>query len=311
MGLVKRLIVAAVPAAMAAGVLLAAPAGAQSQAAGCADTAVFETDGFTHGLDMANWRNSDFNKHVPAGHRIIEVPYYAGVIPVYNRKALDASVAEGVSKLTAAVRGFHASCPGSHLTLAGYSEGAVVAGDVLHKLSASSAIPHSQINGVLYGDPRRPFGDGGLGGVAGGVETNFPTVVPGVTMKGPHEFGDLTVREVCNENDGICNSANMITNMAAFANGLEGYRAGDHGYDLNPVADTGDGLTLHRQKPRIPYGAPLPVKVGTPYQLQQQFGHGAAMQAFDKAATGVMSKLGTNRVSQLNKLPWFQLIKAG
>lgn len=307
----EKLTAAAVPAAMAAGLVLAAPASAAPAVAGCADTAVFETDGFTHGLDMANWRNSDFNKHVPAGHQIVEVPYYAGVIPVYNRKALDASVAEGVAKLTDALRRHHAACPASHLTLAGYSEGAVVAGDVLHTLSTSSAIPHSQLNGVLYGDPRRPFGDGGLGGVAGGVETNFPTVVPGVTMKGPHEFGDLTVREVCNENDGICNSANMITNAAAFANGLEGYRSGDHGYDLNPVADTGNGLTLHRQQPRIPYGAPLPVKIGTPYQLQQQFGGAAAAQAFDKAARAAMAKLGTHRVEGLNKLPWFQVVNAG
>src|SRR5690606_17496087 len=131
---------------------------------------------------------------------IVQVPYFAGVFPIVDRLALDESVAEGTAKLEQAVRDYHAACPGTRLVLAGYSEGAVVAGDVLQKLSTDTAIPHNQLNGVLYGNPRRQFGDGGLGGVAGGIETNLPTILPGVTMMGGQEYGDIAVRNVCNEN---------------------------------------------------------------------------------------------------------------
>ncbi len=292
----------------AAGALLATT---PAEAADCPGTAVFETDGYTAGESLVNWNNSRFNHNVPAGVQIIQVPYYAGVFPVVDRLALDASVAEGVGKLTTAVNGFHAACPGSHLTLAGYSEGAVVAGNVLENLAKSSAIPREQLNGVLYGNPRRPFGDGGRGGVAGGIETNLPSILPGVTMQGPHDYAGIAVREVCNENDGICNSTNMITNLAAFANGLEGYRTGDHGYDLDPIRDTGNGVTLNPQQPRIPYGAPLPLPIGTPWQIQQQlFGDGPARQAAITARNGLGGLLTPQALAALGNRPWFRLLAA-
>jgi hypothetical protein len=57
----------------------------------------------------------------------------------------------------------------------------------------------------------------------------------------------------------------MITNALAFANGLDGYLSGDHGYSINPVRDQGNGLTLNLQAPRINYGPPLPLAIGTPW----------------------------------------------
>lgn len=295
-------------AVVATGALVAA---APAQADACPATAVFQTDGYTAGESLVNWNNSRFNHNVPAGVQIIQVPYFAGVFPVVDRLALDASVAEGVGKLTTAVNDFHAACPGSHLTLAGYSEGAVVAGNVLERLAKSATIPREQLNGVLYGNPRRPFGDGGRGGVAGGIETNLPSILPGVTMQGPHDYAGIAVREVCNENDGICNSTNLITNVAAFANGLEGYRTGDHGYDLDPIRDTGNGLTLISQQPRIPYGAPLPLPVGTPWQIQQSlFGDGPARQAATTARNGLGSLLSPEALALLGNQPWFRLLAA-
>jgi hypothetical protein len=299
---------------VAAGVLMAtvpAQAVAPARAEACPATAVFQADGYNSGESLVNWNNSRFNHNVPAGVQIVQVPYFAGVFPVVDRLALDASVAEGVGKLTAAVNNFHATCPGSHLTLSGYSEGAAVAGNVLERLAKSTAIPREQINGVLYGNPRRPFGDGGRGGVAGGIETNLPSILPGVTMQGPHDYAGIAVREVCNENDGICNSTNMITNLAAFANGLDGYLSGDHGYDLDPIRDTGNGVTLNSQQPRIPYGAPLPLPVGTPWQIQQQlFGDGPARQAAVTARNGLGGLLSPEALALLNNKPWFRLLAA-
>ncbi|MDQ3785904.1 MAG: PE-PPE domain-containing protein [Actinomycetota bacterium] len=306
---------AALATALVTGLVTAAAALTTSQvtaaAAACPGTAVFETDGYGAGESLVNWNRSAFNANPPAGWQIVQVPYYAGVFPVVDRLALDASVAEGTAKLDRAVRDFHAACPATRLVLAGYSEGAVVAGDVLERLARETAIPHGLLNGVLYGNPRRPFGDGGVGGVAGGIETNVPTILPGVTMKGGQNYGGLAVRNVCNENDGICNSTNMITNLAAFANGLVGYASGDHGYDLNPARDLGSGLILHRQPQRVAYGPPLPIPVGTPWQIQQLLGGNAGRAEVVAARNGLAAFIGQPMLDHLAATsPWFKLIQA-
>jgi hypothetical protein len=307
-GIRRSLAAAAVAAAAVSVVGVGAPAQADPLA-NCAATAVFETDGYGSGETLANWNNSGFNHAPPAGWEIVQVQYYAGVFPVVDQKALDASVAEGTANLTRAVTDYHAACPGTQLVLTGYSEGAVVAGDVLEQFSQSDAIPHGQLNGVLYGNPRRDFGDGGIGGVAGGIETNVPTILPGVTMKGGQHYGDLAVRNVCNENDGICNSANMITNLLAFANGLVGYAQGDHGYDLNPARDLGSGLIFIHQPQRIGFGAPLPLPIGTPWQLQQQFGGNAGRNELITARNSLAAIIGQPMIDQLAATsPWFKMI---
>ncbi|EHK80141.1 cutinase family protein [Saccharomonospora azurea] len=277
----------------------------------CPDTAVFEVDGYGHGEELTNWNNTAFNANPPAGWEIVPVPYHDGVFPGMDEYPLDAAVADGAGKLDAAVRDFHARCSGTRLVLAGYSEGAVVAGNVLESLAKSTDIPHELINGVLYGNPRRAFGDGGAGGVAGGIETNLPTILPDVTMQGPHDFGDLSVADICNENDGICNSTNMITNLAAFANGLVGYASGDHGYVLDPAADLGKGRVLHRQPQRVPHGPPLPIPVGTPWQIQQLLGDGpAARDAVRTARNGLAGLVGQETLDRLAETsPWYNLVK--
>ncbi|MGB3439097.1 MAG: cutinase family protein [Actinophytocola sp.] len=309
----KRLGTLAVALAAAAAALIVPSVTASANAAAaCPGTAVFEVDGYGSGESLVNWNRSGFNANPPAGWQIIQVPYFAGVFPIVDRLALDASVAEGTGKLDRAVRDFHAACPGARLVLSGYSEGAVVAGDVLQRFSRENAIPHHLLNGVLYGNPRRDFGDGGTGGVAGGIETNVPTILPGVTMLGGQKYGDLAVRNVCNENDGICNSTNMITNLAAFANGLVGYASGDHGYDLNPARDLGNGVLLHRQPPRVGYGPPLPIPIGTPWQIQQLLGGNAGRAELVAARNGLAALVGQPLLDRLSATsPWFKLIQAG
>src|SRR5690606_18651205 len=63
-----------------------------------------------HGEELTNWRNSEFNADPPAGWQIVEVPYHDGVFPGIDEKPLDEAVADGVGKLDAAVRDFHARC---------------------------------------------------------------------------------------------------------------------------------------------------------------------------------------------------------
>ncbi|MCK7625109.1 PE-PPE domain-containing protein [Streptomyces sp. RS10V-4] len=223
--------------------------------AGCPQTMLFEVGGH---LDRDAGIYDAANARLPAGVSFTKIHYSASIAPYPgDTKTLDDSVAEGIATLDKAVRDFHRACAASHLTLAGYSQGALVAGDELAALSAGDAVPHDRISGVLYGDPRRPGTHGG----PGGIETNLPTVLPGMTMKGPRGFGDLTVKEICNTNDGICYSENVLANLACFANGVVGYFSGDHGYAIDPYAVRGGGEQLNRQPPKLPVcgpGLPLP-----------------------------------------------------
>jgi hypothetical protein len=76
---------------------------------------------------------------------------------------------------------------------------------------------------------------------------------------------------VCHENDGICNSANLITNAMAFANGIQGYFSGDHAYDFNPWRDAQPGNNfIHQDHQWVGFGPPLPLSIPTPWQLAQQ-----------------------------------------
>lgn len=308
----KALVAVVVAGAAGTATTAVTPPAAAQEVTACPDTAVFQTDGYGHGETLTNWNNSAFNANPPAGWEIVQVPYYAGVFPGVDAKALDESVAGGAEKLHRTVRDLHAECPGTRLVLSGYSEGALVAGDVLERLARTDDIPHHLVNGVLYGNPRRAFGDGGAGGIAGGIETNVPTILPGVTMKGGHDFGDLAVHDICNENDGICNSTNMITNLAAFANGLVGYASGDHGYDLNPARDLGSGRTLYRQPQRVPHGPPLPIPVGTPWQIQQLLGDDTAARQAVRTAQGQLAGLvGQETLDRLAETsPWYRLLQA-
>ncbi|WP_139134549.1 PE-PPE domain-containing protein [Streptomyces sp. TP-A0874] len=244
--------------AVGAGTAVAAPS---ATADSCASTMIFEVGG--HGDPEASVYDRT-NATLPAGTAFIKIRYSASIAPFPgDTVSMDDSVAEGIAKLDAEVRTFHAACPDSHISISGYSQGAIVAGDELNALSQEDAIPHGQINGVLYGDPRRP----GVNGGPGGIEGNLPTILPGLSMRGPRAFGDIAVQEICNKNDGICHSENPITNLLGFANGVAGYFLGDHAYDIDPSAVSGSGDQLIDQPPRVPHGAPLPLPIGTPWEM--------------------------------------------
>lgn len=267
----------------------------------CPNTMIFEVGGHLD-RDAAVYDAS--NARLPAGVEFTKIHYSASIAPYPGDTiSLDDSVAEGIATLDAAVRGFHASCSDSDIKISGYSQGAIVAGDELNALSRGDAIPHSQISGVLYGDPRRPGVDGG----AGGIETNLPTILPGLTMRGPRGFGDLRVRNICNSNDGICHSENPINNLLCFANGIVGYFAGDHGYAIDPNAVSEGGDELVRQPPRIPQcGPPLPIPSPTPYEL---FNGNLpwAQQQVRAIRTQVMPLLPPQVRERADEFPWLSV----
>lgn len=290
---------AVIPALGLSAAGLAAAAGAEDDR-NCAGTRIFEVGGH---LDKDATIYDKSNAALPAGVDFQKIHYSASIAPYPgDTVSMDDSVAEGIANLDEAVRTYHAQCPGSHITISGYSQGAIVAGDELNKLSREETIPHQQINGALYGDPRRPGANGG----PGGIETNLPTVVPGITMKGPRGFGDIPVQEVCNKNDGICYSENPVTNLLGFANGVAGYFLGDHTYDINPVALSGNGDTVHDQPPRIPHGPPLPVPAQTPYE-KYDGDLPEAQRVTGKFRDGLSKKLPPELRDRLREFPWLSV----
>jgi hypothetical protein len=84
---------------------------------------------------------------------------------------------------------------------------------------------------------------------------------------------------------------------------------GDHGYDINPVRDQGSGLTFDPQPPRIQYGPPLPLPVGTPWQLQQACGALCnPIGSLHTAMTTVNALLPAQVRQRLQSLPWYELV---
>ena len=88
----------------------------------------------------------------------VAVPFAVFVPPAYS-----ASVVQGELMLTSFLTSFHSSCPKTPTVLAGYSQGAHVAGDVFQDLP--SAVRASIVGVVLFGDtrfnPAQPAADEG------------------------------------------------------------------------------------------------------------------------------------------------------
>ncbi|MEY7971450.1 PE-PPE domain-containing protein [Saccharomonospora xinjiangensis] len=247
------------------------PVAQAAQDAGCAHTKIFEVGGAGDGQGLVY---DEFNAGVPAGVETEKIVYAAEIAPFPgHEKTMDQSVEEGMAALEEAVLRFAESCEDSTVIIVGYSMGALVAGNVLDTFAEGEQIPHEVLKGVLYGDPRRPGdpasgSDGSAGGGAGGVATNIPTFFPGMTLQGPRPGdGDVAVTQICNQNDGICNSVNPFTNALAFANGWAGYLNGAHAYDIDPLRDVDRPDVFLTQPPLIPYGPPLPLSLPNPYEL--------------------------------------------
>lgn len=126
--------------------------------------------------------------------------------PDATAPSYDASVKEGVANMLQAAENTHHAHPDARITLTGYSQGAEVAGDVLAKIAdGDTDIPTSQVDGMLYGDPRQP---------GTGIESVVP---PGLSAlgftssgPGPTDFPGVPVERYCIHTDGVCDFASPL-----------------------------------------------------------------------------------------------------
>lgn len=174
----------------------------------------------------------------PAEVEVWTLPYTAQFrnVNAQHEMSYDDSRNEGTATLEAELADTHAECPLTDFVIAGFSQGAVIAGDLASRIgNGRGVVPAERIRGVaLVADGRREPGVGQVPGTqVNGVgaeitlqSLNFliQAVVPGATMRGPREggFGELDDRtfDICAPNDSICDAPRDAGNAIGRAQAL-------------------------------------------------------------------------------------------
>ncbi|WP_227997934.1 cutinase family protein [Nocardia australiensis] len=176
---------------------------------------------------------------------VYTVPYVAQfsnpiAIPPDGQESYNNSRSEGTQRMVDAMVNRYRECPLTTYVIAGFSQGAVIAGDIAAQIAAGKGpVPADQVLGVMLIADGRRTGDTGPGqaiqignppppGV--GAEVALQGVnVPGISMTGarPGGFGSLADRTytICAPGDLICDSPRQA---------------------LNPLNIVGSALTLVR-----------------------------------------------------------------
>lgn len=162
------------------------------------------------------------------GYRVTYVDYPTSLWPL-GPITYDDDVALGKAATERAIVDYQRRCPGKPVVVAGYSQGARVAGDVLSDVANgrhTGGIRSAGLSGELHSDPRRVGRNGTTG-----VENSLIGLIPGTTMSGPRDggFGDIPVRQVCVEGDGVCDVPDPFYDPIGAIDSLVGYFV-KHGY---------------------------------------------------------------------------------
>lgn len=167
------------------------------------------------------------------------LPYAAQFrnIQALREMSYDDSRNQGYGKLEAEMTAVHDSCPATRMIIVGFSQGAVLAGDLATAIgNGQSTVPAGAVAGVaLIADGRREDGKGELVGSPDatgiGAEIALSSVgalvgpiVPGASMRGPRpqDFGALQdeTLQFCAPADLVCSAPRDIGNAVQRANDL-------------------------------------------------------------------------------------------
>lgn len=168
--------------------------------------------------------------YTPDHVKVWTLPYTAEFknIQSQDEMSYDESRSEGTSKVEGELRYMNETCPNTEYILTGFSQGAVILGDVADQIGAGvGAVAPEKIRGVaLVADGRRENGVGHNPGVplhGVGAEIALEPlhnvvqpIVPGASMRGarPHGFGAIADRtfQICAPNDSICDAPQDLSN---------------------------------------------------------------------------------------------------
>lgn len=148
----------------------------------------------------------------------------------------DDSRNEGMARLNGEMRFISETCPSTEFILAGFSQGAVIVGDIASDIGNHRGVvtPEKVRGAIMIADGRRENGVGinpgvPLGGIGAEIALQplnrlIQAVVPGATMRGPRDggFGALSDRaiEICAPNDSICDAPQDVGNALGRARDL-------------------------------------------------------------------------------------------
>lgn len=171
----------------------------------------------------------------PDDVKVWTVPYTAQFrnFNAQHEMSYDDSQAEGRARIQEEMAATHRDCPLTGFVLMGFSQGAVIMGDMASQIgNGNGPVPADNVLGVaLLADGRREPGKGMVPGnpVAGvGAEVALAPVnllvqpiVPGATMRGgrPDGFGALNdrVQDICAPGDTVCDAPPGIGDAVARA----------------------------------------------------------------------------------------------
>ena len=196
----------------------------------------------------------------PAKVKVWTVPYVAQFRNINDQKQMsyDDSRKQGLGRVVGEMQKMNSECPATKFVLAGFSQGAVIAGDLASNIgNGQGPVDPSLVAGVaLIADGRQEPQHGELVGNKanrgiGAEVTLHPVnalvqpIVPGATMRGgrPDGFGalDARVMNFCAPGDTVCDAPRHIGDALSRAreyaemNGIHAH------YDTN--RDVVDGMT--------------------------------------------------------------------
>lgn len=193
--------------------------------------------------------------------KVWTLPYTAQFknVNAMHEVSYDQSRQEGTSKYEAELRIMHEQCPKTDFILMGFSQGAVIVGDIANQIGAGhGVVPADRVRGVaVVADGRREPGVGQAQGnpVAGvGAEVSLQAlnpltqaIMPGATMRGPRVggYGSINdkVMDICAPDDHICDAPLGVGNAVQRAQALIAANAVHAQYATNPNVFPGSTTT--------------------------------------------------------------------
>lgn len=173
------------------------------------------------------------------GHvKVWTLPYTAQFKNIQSRQEMgyDDSRNEGTDRLNAELDYMSGNCPETKYILAGFSQGAVIVGDIASDIGNHRGVvsPEQVAGVVMIADGRRQNGEGihpgnPLGGIGAEIALEplnavVQPIVPGATMRGPRDggFGALSDRavQICAPDDAICDAPPDVGNALGRARAM-------------------------------------------------------------------------------------------
>lgn len=177
-------------------------------------------------------------QYTPDHVKVWTLPYTAEFKSIQSQDEMsyDDSRNEGTATLNAELSYMDENCPNTKFLLAGFSQGAVIVGDIATEIGQGRGVISADkvLGATMIADGRRQNGVGinpgnELAGVGAEialepVERLVQPIVPGASMRGARDggFGALEDRayQICAPNDSICDAPRDVGNALARAQDL-------------------------------------------------------------------------------------------